>query len=154
MEIIPGFKTEIWGYNGIAPGSTIRQAANRRSQVRLINQLDQDSEGKAIDAVVHLHGMPSKPEYDGYTTDFIPPNYYKDYIYPNDRFGTLWYHDHVMDLTWRNVYMGMLGMYIVEDDLEQALPLPKVYRRTDLRSQWQASLCLRTWLERCISCRL
>ena len=125
QEIIPGFKTEIWGYNGIAPGSTIRQAANRRSQVRLINQLDQDTNREEINAVVHLHGMPSRPEYDGYTTDLIPPNYYKDYIYPNDRFGTLWYHDHVMDLTWRNVYMGMLGMYIVEDDLERELSLPK-----------------------------
>ncbi len=124
-EIIPGFQTEIWGYNGITPGSTIRQKANKRSQVRLINQLNADTEGEAINAVVHLHGMPSRPEYDGYTTDLIPPNYYKDYIYPNDRFGTLWYHDHVMDLTWRNVYMGMLGMYIVEDDLERSLPLPK-----------------------------
>ena len=124
-EIMPGFKTEIWGYNGITPGATIRQQAHRRSQVRLINQLEPDAAGQAINAVVHLHGMPSKPEYDGYTTDFVPPGYYKDYIYPNDRLGTLWYHDHVMDLTWRNVYMGMLGMYIVEDEFEDSLALPK-----------------------------
>jgi FtsP/CotA-like multicopper oxidase with cupredoxin domain len=39
--------------------------------------------------------------------------------------GTFLYHDHVMDLTWRNVYMGLLGMYIVEDEFEQNLPLPK-----------------------------
>jgi spore coat protein A, manganese oxidase len=125
QEIIPGFKTEIWGYNGITPGSTIYQQANRQSQVRFINQLGQDTEGQEINTVVHLHGMPSKPEYDGYSMDLIPPNYYKDYIYPNDRFGTLFYHDHVMDLTWRNVYMGMQGMYIVEDDYERNLPLPK-----------------------------
>jgi FtsP/CotA-like multicopper oxidase with cupredoxin domain len=125
QEIIPGFKTQVWGYNGVTPGPTIRQQAHRRSQVRLINQLGQDETGQDINAVVHLHGMPSNPEYDGYTTDFISPNYYKDYIYPNDRLGTLWYHDHVMDLTWRNVYMGMLGIYIVEDEFERSLPLPK-----------------------------
>jgi FtsP/CotA-like multicopper oxidase with cupredoxin domain len=124
-EIIPGLQTELWGYNGISPGPTIRQVAGRRSQVRFINKLGQDADQAAIDAVVHLHGMPSQPQYDGYTMDLIPPGYFKDYLYPNDRVATLWYHDHVMDLTWRNVYMGLLGLYIVEDDYEKQLPLPK-----------------------------
>jgi spore coat protein A, manganese oxidase len=116
-EIIPGLKTELWGYNGISPGPTIRQAAGRQSQIRFINKLGQDVNQSAINAVVHLHGMPSQPQYDGYTMDLI--------LYPNDRVATLWYHDHVMDLTWRNVYMGLLGLYIVEDDYEKQLPLPK-----------------------------
>ncbi|NJK48080.1 multicopper oxidase family protein [Candidatus Gracilibacteria bacterium] len=124
-EIIPGFQTEIWGYNGIAPGPLIRQQQGRRSQVRFINKLGKDSQKQNIDTVIHLHGMPSQPQYDGYGMDFVPPNYYKDYEYPNDRVATLWYHDHVMDLTWRNVYMGLLGMYIVEDEYERNLPLPK-----------------------------
>lgn len=114
QDIIPGFKTEIWGYNGISPGPVIRQTAGRRSQIRFINQLGQDEKQQDINTVVHLHGMPSAPQYDGYAMDFIPLNYYKDYIYPNDRAATLWYHDHVMDLTWRNVSMGLLGMYIID----------------------------------------
>jgi spore coat protein A, manganese oxidase len=125
QTIVPGFKTEIWGYNGISPGPAIRQTAGRRSQVRFINKLGQDPQNQDINTVIHLHGMSSQPQYDGYAMDLIPPNYYKDYIYPNDRAATLWYHDHVMDLTWRNVYMGLLGMYIVEDEYEQSLPLPK-----------------------------
>jgi spore coat protein A, manganese oxidase len=125
QEMIPGFQTEIWGYDGTSPGSTIRQIAGRRSKVRFINHLGQDEDQQAINTVIHLHGMPSEPQYDGYGMDFVPPDYYKDYEYPNDRAATLWYHDHVMDLTWRNVYMGLLGLYIVEDDYERQLPLPK-----------------------------
>jgi FtsP/CotA-like multicopper oxidase with cupredoxin domain len=69
--------------------------------------------------------MASLPQYDGYAEDFIPPNYYKDYIYPNNRAATLWYHDHALGKTSRNVYMGLAGMYIVDDDFDQSLPLPK-----------------------------
>lgn len=49
----------------------------------------------------------------------------KDYIYPNNRAATLWYHDHALGKTSRNVYMGQAGMYIVDDDFDQSLPLPK-----------------------------
>ncbi len=131
VEILPGLKTEIWGYNGITPGPIIRQFGGKRSQgrrqsvVRFINKLGQDLQGRPINAVIHLHGMASLPEYDGYAIDYVPPEYFKDYIYPNDRAATLWYHDHVQDLTARNVYMGMAGMYIVEDKFELDLPLPK-----------------------------
>ncbi|HEY9742235.1 MAG TPA: multicopper oxidase domain-containing protein [Coleofasciculaceae cyanobacterium] len=118
VEILPGLKTEIWGYNGITPGPTIRQMRPRQSVVRFINKLDTRT-------VIHLHGMASLPQYDGYAEDFIPPNYYKDYIYPNNRAATLWYHDHALGKTSRNVYMGLAGMYIVDDDFDQSLPLPK-----------------------------
>jgi spore coat protein A, manganese oxidase len=124
-EIIPGFETEIWTYNGISPGSTIRQKEGRKSVVRFINNLDRDNKQHDINAVVHVHGMASATQYDGYAMDYIPPNYYKDYVYPNDRASTLWYHDHTMDYTWRNVYMGLVGMYIVENEAELNLPLPK-----------------------------
>ncbi|MGK7954398.1 MAG: multicopper oxidase family protein [Crocosphaera sp.] len=125
VEFFPGLKTEIWGYNGISPGPLIRQKAGRRSVVRVINQLGNDQDNRDIKTVTHLHGMSTQPQYDGYALDFVSTNYYKDYVYPNDVAATLWYHDHVADLTLRNVYMGLLGMYIVEDDYEKSLPLPK-----------------------------
>ncbi|MGF1569874.1 MAG: multicopper oxidase family protein [Nodosilinea sp.] len=131
VNILPGVTTEIWGYNGLYPGPTIRQrggarnAGGRQSVVRFINQLDRDAEGQPINAVVHLHGMASLPQYDGFAEDLIPPGYFKDYIYPNDRAATLWYHDHAIDHTSRNVYRGLAGMYIVEDQIEQELSLPR-----------------------------
>lgn len=118
VNILPGLTTEVWAYNGTTPGSTIVQRQNRQSVVRFINNLD-------IPTSVHLHGMSSLPQYDGYPEDLISPGYYKDYIYPNNRAATLWYHDHAVMNTARNVYMGLAGMYIVQDQLELDLPLPK-----------------------------
>jgi spore coat protein A, manganese oxidase len=131
VEFLPGRKTEIWGYNGIMPGPTIRQRGGRspthqrKTVLRVINKLDQDSEGEPLSLVTHLHGMASLPQYDGYTMDIVAPGFYKDYHYPNDRAASLWYHDHSMDKTSRNIQMGLAGMYIVEDDYELNLPLPK-----------------------------
>ncbi|KAB8334991.1 multicopper oxidase family protein [Scytonema tolypothrichoides VB-61278] len=118
VQILPGRTTEVWAYNGIFPGPIIKQRANRKSIVRFINNLDENTS-------VHLHGMASLPQYDGYALDFIPPGYYKDYVYPNSFAANLWYHDHGLAQTAQNVYMGLAGMYIVQDDEELALPLPK-----------------------------
>ncbi|BDA66288.1 hypothetical protein CAL7716_004540 [Calothrix sp. PCC 7716] len=74
LEILPGRRTQIWGYNGIFPGPTIKQRKNRQSVVRFINNL-------SINTSVHLHGMPSQPQYDGYAEDLISPGFYKDYVY-------------------------------------------------------------------------
>jgi FtsP/CotA-like multicopper oxidase with cupredoxin domain len=131
VEILPGLTTAIWGYNGMMPGPVIRQRGGKRSEggrqsvVRFINQVGKDANGEDIKATTHLHGMASLPHYDGHAEDYVPPRYFKDYIYPNDRAATLWYHDHALDYTSRNVYMGLAGMYIVEDRYELDLPLPK-----------------------------
>ncbi len=110
----PPTTAQVWSYNGTMPGPLIRQVKTRESCVRFINQLGQDAQGKDICTSVHLHGMASLPQYDGYAEDLIPTGYYKDYFYPNNRASILWYHDHAVHKTSRNVYMGLAGMYIVE----------------------------------------
>jgi len=37
----------------------------------------------------------------------------------------LWYHDHVMGSPSSNVYAGLAGLWIVRDDRERELELPK-----------------------------
>ncbi|NJO43096.1 MAG: multicopper oxidase domain-containing protein [Cyanobacteria bacterium CRU_2_1] len=110
----PAITAEFWTYNGTAPGSLIHQTKNRESCVRFINQLGNDDNGKPICTSVHLHGMASLPQYDGYAEDLTSPGSYKDYYYPNNRASILWYHDHAVHRTSRNVYMGLAGMYVVE----------------------------------------
>jgi FtsP/CotA-like multicopper oxidase with cupredoxin domain len=119
VNILPGLTTEVWAYNGIAPGPTIKQRQGRQSIVRFINN------SVGVPTSVHLHGMASLPQYDGYAEDLTPPGYYKDYVFPNNRAATLWYHDHAIHNTARNVFMGLAGMYIVQDEFELGLPLPK-----------------------------
>jgi FtsP/CotA-like multicopper oxidase with cupredoxin domain len=52
--------------------------------------------------------------------------YEHKFTYPNDRrAATLWYHDHAMGATGHNVYMGLAGFYLVQDEEERSLPLPR-----------------------------
>jgi len=118
VELLPGYSTTAWTYNGVFPGPLIRAKRGRTASVHVTNQL-------TTDTVVHLHGGLTPPESDGFPMDLIPPGGERDLVYPNTRRGsTLWYHDHTMDHTGQNIYMGLAGMYIVEDDGEAALGLP------------------------------
>ncbi len=45
-----------------------------------------------------------------------------DYYYPNDQSARLmWYHDHAMDITRLNAYVGLASAYIVRDAVEEAM---------------------------------
>jgi spore coat protein A, manganese oxidase len=150
VEILPGLKTTIWGYNGSFPGPTIMARRGRQAVVTVTNKLPLLGDTKAAyvcgdmatmpmpglpaltpaqkagATVTHLHGGVTPPGSDGYTTDLVPVGTSRDYTYPNDqRAATLWYHDHAMDTTAYHNYMGLSGMYIIHDAEEEALPLPK-----------------------------
>src|SRR5262249_52091070 len=57
----------------------------------------------------------------------------REYEYPNDqRATTLWYHDHRMDFTGPQVWRGLAGFYLLRDDEEEALPLPRGAREGPL----------------------
>jgi FtsP/CotA-like multicopper oxidase with cupredoxin domain len=130
-------KTQFWGYNSMFPGPTIRQELNRPATVDFVNDLGKaklvNNQGmvvknpqQRVKAVVHLHGMASLPQYDGFAEDYIEVNQHKEYIYPNDRAASLWYHDHQVARTKRNVAMGLAGMWIVyNDELEKRMKLPQ-----------------------------
>ncbi|MDQ3957356.1 MAG: multicopper oxidase family protein, partial [Actinomycetota bacterium] len=42
-----------------------------------------------------------------------------------ERAAFQWYHDHRMDVTGRNVWMGLAGMSIIDDTFDRGLPLPR-----------------------------
>src|SRR5215218_201081 len=126
-EILPGLRTDIWGYNGIAPGPTIRARRDRPTVVRQINRLPDVHPTLRYTPYTstHLHGSPSLPQYDGYASDITSPGQFKDYRYPNTHeASTLWYHDHAVHITAPNAYMGFAAFYVIEDELEDALPIP------------------------------
>jgi spore coat protein A, manganese oxidase len=145
-RILPGRQTMIRGYNGIFPGPTIKALRGRATHVRFTNKLP-------TPVVTHLHGGHTPSDSDGWPTDVILPagypvratsmqmdhtrdvgsmarpsssKYEHNYTYPNDRRATtLWYHDHAMGATGQNVYMGLAGFYLIEDEEERSLPLPR-----------------------------
>jgi len=127
VEILPGRRTTIWGYNGITPGPTIMNRRGQSAVVRQINDLPgvHPTLRYNVWTSTHLHGSCSLPEYDGYASDVTNPGQYKDYRYPNIQDArTLWYHDHGVHITAENAYMGLAAQYILHDPVEQALPIP------------------------------
>jgi spore coat protein A len=118
VEIVPGVRTRIRGYNGVFPGPTIRARRGRATVVTHTNHLD-------VATVAHLHGGVNRPEHDGFPTDTIEPGGTRRYEYANEgRRATLWYHDHSRRHAGRNLYMGLAGFYLLEggDELESQLP--------------------------------
>lgn len=135
-QILPHATTGIWGYNGSFPGPTFDVRSGRRVALHLENALP-------VPIVNHLHGGHTAPESDGYPTDLVLPSGgfaqphlhdraaritqgSREYTYVNDqRAATLWYHDHRMDFTAPQVWRGLAGFYIIRDDEEDRLPLPR-----------------------------
>ena len=118
VEIIPGFRTNVWGFNGLYPGPTIIAKAGRAVAITQTNGLN-------TQACVHLHGGHTPADSDGHPVDLFDPGTSKRYTYPNNQAaGTLWYHDHAVGETARNVYMGLAGFYLISDPAEAALNLP------------------------------
>jgi FtsP/CotA-like multicopper oxidase with cupredoxin domain len=118
-EIIPGTLTPVYGYDGVYPGPTIRAHKGRTTVIRQTN-------GLPFNQNVHLHGGIVPAASDGHPMQLIAPGGSFTYTYPNNQdAATLWYHDHAHGLSARTMFYGLAGMYIVEDDLEASLELPK-----------------------------
>ena len=118
-EILPGFETPIYGYEGIYPGPTIRARKGRAAVVRQRNKL-------SFDTNVHLHGGHVPAAHDGHPMDVIAPGAGFDYTYPNDQDAAfLWYHDHAHGRTARTLYYGLVGTYLLHDEREEELELPR-----------------------------
>jgi FtsP/CotA-like multicopper oxidase with cupredoxin domain len=128
VQILPGAKTRMWTYNGTFPGPTIRRPAGQTTTVTLVNKLP----GAAGELTLHNHGNHSSPENDGQPDAFLatPAGGSVKYTYTgteaggNERGAFQWYHDHRMDVTGRNVWMGLAGMYIIDDPADPRT-LPK-----------------------------
>jgi FtsP/CotA-like multicopper oxidase with cupredoxin domain len=117
-ELMPGHPTAVRTYGGQFIGPTIRARTGRPVRVTYTNQLTNA-------ANVHLHGGHNPVVSDGYPLDIIAPGQSRTYQYPNNQQGaTLWYHDHAHMLEAENVYFGLHGFYLLEDDAERRLGLP------------------------------
>ncbi len=139
-EIMPGYKTPIFGYNGVTPGPTIRTHHEQPIAVSQTNLLHRPPaapyDGVPMPSAytadpllrttsTHLHGSASLPQYDGYASDITFPGQRKTYFYPNcQEARTLWYHDHGIHHTSQNAYNGLAAMYILHDDAEASLGIP------------------------------
>lgn len=126
VQLLSGQATKMWTYNGTFPGPTIRRPTGQATRVTLNNNLP----ATAGELSLHNHGNHSSSDNDGQpATLLVPPGGSRTYTYTgaegggNERGTTQWYHDHRMDMTARNVWMGLAGFYIIDDPADpQTLP--------------------------------
>ena len=117
---IPACKAFPWtwfkAYNGSIPGPTIRAPVGHESFVRFKNLINtrtgyfketfdpciaaNNRSGRPIS--IHFHGSASLAPFDGWAKDVTCHGEIKDYVYPNNRAGTGWYHDHALHITAGN----------------------------------------------------
>lgn len=83
--------------------------------------------------VTHLHGAQTGGGNDGWADNAVTEGDAQLSEYPNDHQAVQWwYHDHAMNITRFNVYAGLVGTYLLRDDEEDALRLPRGEREMPL----------------------
>jgi len=85
----------------------------------VVNQL-------AEEATIHWHSLIAPEAMDGHPKDPIPRGGSFTYTFPIvQRAGTYFYHAHAYMRTAKQVYQGFAGLFIVDDDNEIPLGLPR-----------------------------
>ncbi len=153
VSILPGRPTEMWTYGGTFPGPTIRRPAGETTEVTFRHRLPA-SAGELTVHLHGGHNASEHDGQPGGLTEAQPRSLYCDisprlsakqagndlligpggertYTYEGledgapERSSFQWYHDHRLDNTARNVWRGLAGMWILDDQFDEALPLPR-----------------------------
>ncbi len=118
-EIFSGVQTDVYTINGSYPAPMIRIKKGEQFSAHITNNLSGD-------CVLHWHGFHLPAEMDGHPKFAIASGQSADITFPIiNRAGTYFYHAHTDMRTAEQVYRGIAGMFIVDDDEDTALPLPK-----------------------------
>jgi spore coat protein A len=152
VQAMPGQKTRMWTYDGCFPGPTIRRPAGERTSVTFLHELPRSAGELTVHLHgghnrTQFDGQPGglttshatsfycdiprglSPRQSGNDV-LIGPEERRTYVYDlveggrPERAAFQWYHDHRLDHTARNVWRGLAGMWITDDEFDAGLPLP------------------------------
>lgn len=120
-EILPGRRTETYGYNGDILGPVLRLRRGERVRIDVTNRLDEPT-------TCHWHGLHVPAVADGGPHQLIRPGetWQASFLVANEA-ATYWYHSHLMERTGEQVYKGLAGLIIVDDPEAEELGLPDRY---------------------------
>lgn len=118
-EVWPGTATQVIALNNSYPAPTI--IVNKGDNFSVIFE-NQHSE----EATIHWHGLLVPELMDGHPKDAVLPGQSYTYSFPVfQRAGTYFYHSHAHHLTAKHVYKGFAGFFIINDEDEISLGLPR-----------------------------
>ncbi len=117
-DLLNNQTASVLGYSGNILGPTLK--ADKGSVVAVPFQNDLSEETN-----IHWHGLLVPSNMDGHPKDITQSGASFNFNFEiNQRAGTYWYHPHPHGKTARQVFMGLAGFFIVNDDEESALNLP------------------------------
>jgi len=118
--------TPTLGYNGNYLGPVIKVNRGDEVQMHVKNELSDETS-------VHWHGLEVEGTADGGPHQVIPENELWEPVFTIDQpASTLWFHPHVIGTTAIQVYYGLAGLLIVEDENSKSLNLPDEYGVNDI----------------------
>jgi spore coat protein A len=160
VQILPGRRTKLWTYGGTFPGPTVRRPSGQRTKVTFRHELP--AKAGELSVHLHGgHNRTQFDGQPGGLTKSHPISYFcripkglsaresgndlllapggsKTYVFDlredgrPERAAFQWYHDHRLDKTAPHSWRGLAGMWIVDDELEDSLPLPRGERDVPL----------------------
>ncbi|WP_326691110.1 multicopper oxidase domain-containing protein [Streptomyces sp. NBC_01795] len=118
VTLLPGTRTRIRSFNGVMSPLIVA----RRGRPVVIEQINSLN----VPFSMHLHGGHVPGGSDGHPENEVKPGGKRIFRYPNQqRASTLWIHDHSHHSHAENIYRGLAATYVLTDDFEDRLPLPK-----------------------------
>lgn len=125
-EFFDNKSTRTLGYNGDYLGPTIRASRGDNVIVRIKNSLDDPT-------TFHWHGADVPDEADGGPHQIISPDDTREAVFTvQQNAATLWYHPHFMGTTGKQVYEGLAGLFLIDDEVSDSLGLPDEYGIDDI----------------------
>jgi blue copper oxidase len=117
-EILNGRRSATFAYGNGLLGPTIKANKGETVNVTLQNNLAEETN-------IHWHGLILPENMDGHPKDVAQPGGSLQYVLPiQQRAGMYWYHPHSHGSTGKQVFMGLAGLFVVNDPEETALQLP------------------------------
>lgn len=124
LTMTAGFNAETTGRAFWGPTLIFRKGDTVRMNVT--NNLGEET-------TVHWHGMHLPAVMDGGPHQIIKDGAtWKPFWEVKNHAATYWYHPHLHHMAQQQLLMGLGGMIIVRDELEDALPLPRRYGVDDI----------------------
>ena len=121
-----GVETPTLGFSQDYLGPTIRTRQHSELNLHYQNTLTEN-------VAVHGHGLHVPGEVDGGPQLAIEPGaVWQPGLSIVQPAATCWYHSHTHGKTGEQVYRGLAGLIIIDDELADSLPLPRRYGVDDL----------------------
>jgi len=125
-QFFEGYNTKTYGINQSYLGETIKLINNEEVSIDYTNNINET-------ITMHGHGMHVPASQDGTAHQSIKPNTsWSSKFRVNQKACTNWYHSHAMNKTAKQVYKGLAGLIIIEDDEINKLSLPNNYGVDDI----------------------